>query len=174
MLFLYFPSSFDFQTGGGEWKKQKHKIASPLHDVHTRRKRETRYDRWPARWLDAMRNSLDCGIPPTNKKKKKKNMSLTIFFSALFCTCTHVCVCVLKEGGARATWNQHNGGWGISQTFPSFSFLDIIREGNQIHIATRTNGWMDGWTSTRRSTSIVVDAVDLQRGLHTYKELLIN
>ena len=110
---------------------------------------------------------------PTRRRRRRRICLLPSFSLPCFVP-VRMCVCVLKEGGARATWNQHNGGWGISQTFPSFSFLDIIREGNQIHIATRTNGWMDGWTSTRRSTSIVVDAVDLQRGLHTYKELLIN
>jgi hypothetical protein len=62
-------------------------------------------------------------------------LSLSLFFSLLFCTCVM---------GA-TTWNQHNGGWDFTDSATVFPFFFSDKRGiKNTHIATWTDGWMDG------------------------------
>jgi hypothetical protein len=64
-------------------------------------------------------------------------LSLSLFFSLLFCTCVM---------GA-TTWNQHNGGWDFTDSATVFPFFFSDKRGiKNTHIATWTDGWMASWT----------------------------
>lgn len=142
---------FDFETGekikkngerrGEGMKETKHKIVRRCMYSSKDGKRHE-YDRWPARWLweihwivELHRQEEEEGEGEEYVSSHLSSLSLSLFFSLLFCTCVM---------GA-TTWNQHNGGWDFTDSATVFLFFFSDKRGiKNTHIATWTDGWMNG------------------------------